>query len=70
MILGNPNETLYKKGDKSEHGNGRGISLISLGSKLLSMMILFRHNVEKVLREELCGFWRVEDASTKFSLLG
>jgi hypothetical protein len=27
---------LYKKDDKSECGNYRGISLISLGSKLLS----------------------------------
>ena len=32
---------LYKKGGKSECRNYRGISLVSLGSKLLSNMILF-----------------------------
>ena len=49
---------LYKKGDKSECYNCRGISLVSVGSKLLSNMILFRlrHAVDKVLREEQCGF--------------
>ena len=49
---------LYKKGDKSECRNYRGISLVSVGSKLLSNMILFRlrHAVDKVLREEQCGF--------------
>ena len=49
---------LYKKGDKSECGNYRGISLVSVGSKLLSNMILFRLRdaVDKVLREEQCGF--------------
>ena len=49
---------LYKKGDKSECRNYRGISLVSVGSKLLSNMILFRlrHSVDKVLREEQCGF--------------
>ena len=33
---------LYTKGDKSECGNYRGISHVSVGSKLLSNMILFR----------------------------
>ena len=35
-----------------------GISLVSVGSKLLSNMILFRLRdaVDKVLREEQCGF--------------
>ena len=39
-------------------GNYRGISLVSVGSKLLSNMILFRLRdaVDKVLREEQCGF--------------
>ena len=46
-------------------------SLVSVGSKLLSNMILFRlrHAVDKVLREEQCGFRKVEDVSTMFSLL-
>ena len=33
---------LYKKGDKSEFGNYRGISLVSVCGKLLSNMILCR----------------------------
>ena len=50
---------LYKKSDKSECRNYRGISLVSVGSKLLSNMILFRLRdaVDNVLREEQqCGF--------------
>ena len=35
-------EPLFKKGDKSECGNYKGISLVSVGNKLLSMMTLFR----------------------------
>ena len=44
---------LYKKGD-----NYRGISLVSVGSKLLSNMIVFRLRdaIHKVLRKEQCGF--------------
>jgi hypothetical protein len=33
---------LYKKGDISECGNYQGLSLVSVGRKLLSNMILFR----------------------------
>ena len=33
---------LYNKGDQSEYDNHRNISLISVGSKLLSNMIFFR----------------------------
>ena len=49
---------LYKKGDKSEYFNYWSISLVSVGSKLLSNMILFRLRdvVDQVLREEQCGF--------------
>ena len=49
---------LHKKGDKSECGNYRSISLVSLGSKLLSNMLIFRlrYAVDKVLREEQCSF--------------
>ena len=51
-------QPLYKKGDKSECGNYLGISLVFVGKKLLSNMILFRLRdaVDKVLREEQCGF--------------
>ena len=46
-------KSLYKKGDKSECRNYRGTSLVCVGSKLLSNMILFRQRdaVDKVLRE-------------------
>ena len=33
---------LYKKGDKSECGNYRGIRLVSVSIKLISNMMLFR----------------------------
>ena len=48
---------LYKKGDKSECGNYRDISLVPIGSKVLSHMIFSRQGdaVDKVLREERCG---------------
>ena len=46
------------------------ISLVSVGSKLLSNLILFRLRdaVDKVLREEQSGWEKVEDVA-KFSLL-
>ena len=49
---------LCKKGDKSKCGYKRGINLVSEGSKLLRNMILFRlrDTVDKLLREEPCGF--------------
>ena len=49
---------LHKKGDKSECRNYRSISLVSVGSKLLSNMILFkiRDAADIVLREEQYGF--------------
>ena len=55
-------ETLIKplceKGDKSQWGNYLGISLVSIGNKLLSNLLLFglRNAVGKVLREVQCGF--------------
>ena len=60
---------LYKKGDKSECRNYRGISLVSVGSKLLSNMILFRLRVavDKVLREEQYGFRKGRGCVTMFS---
>ena len=53
-----------------EFGNYKGISLISLGRKLPSVMIplRLRDAEDKVLREEQCVLGRVEDVSTKFSL--
>ena len=45
------------KGDKSECGNYRGISLVSIGSKLLNMMLFrLKDTVDKVLRDEQCSF--------------
>ena len=62
---------LYKKGDKSECRNYRGISLISVGSKLLSNMILFRLRdaVDKILWEEQCGFRKGRGSVDQFFTL-
>ena len=56
----NLNKLLYKKGDKIGCRDYRGISLVSVGSKLLSSMILFRLRdaVDEALREKKCWFWR------------
>ena len=45
----------------SKSGNYRGITLVSLGSKLLSNMILYRQRyaADNVKREEKCSFKRV-----------
>ena len=62
---------LYKKGDKTECRNYRGISLVSVGSKILSIVLLLRlrNAVDKILREDSAILEEVEDVSTKFSLL-
>jgi hypothetical protein len=59
---------LYKKTDKSECGNCTGITLVSLGSKLLSTMILItlRDYVDKVLRKEQLSFRKGEDTPVEF----
>ena len=63
---------MYKKGDKSEYGNYRDVSLVSVDSKLLSNLILFRLKdaVDKVVREENCCFKRVRGFVDPISLLG
>ena len=50
-------KSLYE-GDRSECGNYRGISLVSVGRKLLINVVLFRLRdaVDKVLREEQYSF--------------
>ena len=65
-------KSLCKKGDKSECGKYRSISLVSLGSKLLCNMIIskLRDVVDKFLREDSAVLENVEDVSTEFSLLG
>ena len=63
---------LYKKGDKSECGIYRGISLVSVGSKFLSIIILFRQRdaIDKLLNKNSVVLKKVEEISTEFSLLG
>ena len=63
-------EPLYKKGDKSECGNYRGIRLVSVSIKLISNMMLFRlrNAVDEVIREEQFILEKVENVSTIFSL--
>ena len=48
------NKPFHKKGDKSECGNYRGIYLVSVRSKLLSIMMFLRIKdaVDKVLRDQ------------------
>ena len=63
---------LYKNGDKCECGNYLRTSLVSIGRKLLSILTIsaLTGAEDKVLKEELYGFRKREDTSTKFSLLG
>ena len=53
---------VYKqKGDRTECGNSRGISLLSVAGKVLAKIMLTRlleHVVDLVLPESQCGFWR------------
>ena len=58
----------YKKSDKSECP---GISLVSVVSKLFTNMILFtvRDAVDKVLREEQCGFRKGRGSVDQISTL-
>ena len=52
--------TIFKrKGDRSECGNHRGISLLSIAGKILARLMLNRlleHIVDSVLPESQCGF--------------
>ena len=56
---------------KSECGHYRGISLISLGKKLIRMIVLNRlRDVEdKIIKMNSVILGRGEDASIQFSLL-
>ena len=57
--------------DKSECRNYRGISLLSLCTKLLSNMMLFklRDAVDKAIREEQCGFRKGKGCVDQFFTL-
>ena len=52
--------TIYKnKGDKSECGNSRGISLLSVAGKIMAKVLLkrlVRHVSEELMPETQCGF--------------
>ena len=50
--------TIFKKGNKSECGNYRGISLLSIAGKILARIVSFRLGqlTESVLPESQCGF--------------
>ena len=52
-------ESLFKKGDRSECGNFRGISLLSIVGKVFARILLNRlisHIAENILPEAQCGF--------------
>ena len=51
--------TIYKKGDRTDCGNYRGISLISIAGKIFARILLNRlstHETPEVLPEIQCGF--------------
>jgi len=50
--------TIFKKGDKQQCGNYRGISLLSIASKILARIVLKRIQIhtENILPESQCGF--------------
>ena len=50
--------TIFKKGDRSQCGNYRGISLLSAADKILAKVLLSRlqQAANKILPESQCGF--------------
>jgi len=50
--------TIFKKGDRRECGNYRGISLLSIAGKILARILLNRLQIvaEIILPESQCGF--------------
>ena len=51
--------TIYKKGDRTDCGNYRGISLLSIAGKILARILLNRlslHIMPEVVPETQCGF--------------
>ena len=51
--------TIYKKGDRTECGNYRGISLLSAAGKIFARILLNRHSghiTPEVVPETQCGF--------------
>ena len=55
---------IYKKGDKEQCGNYRGISLTPVISRIFASLLLKRLSEcwESRIREEQAGFVRAEDA--------
>jgi hypothetical protein len=51
---------IYKKGDKTDCSNYRGISLLSTSYKILSNILLSRltPNVDEIFGDHQCGFRR------------
>jgi hypothetical protein len=49
---------IYKKGDKTDYSNYRGISLLSTSYKMLSDILLSRlsPHINKIIGEHQCGF--------------
>ena len=51
--------TIYKKGDRTDSGNYRGISLLSIAGKIIARILLNRlstHITPEVVPETQCGF--------------
>jgi hypothetical protein len=51
---------IYKKGDRTDHSNYRGISLLSTSYKILSNILLseLTTHVEEIIGDHQCGFRR------------
>ena len=64
-------ELFHKKNAKSKCDNYRGINRVSIGNKLLSIMILFklRYAVDNFFSEEQGGFREGRECVDEFLLL-
>ncbi|KAL4142987.1 hypothetical protein QTP88_005369 [Uroleucon formosanum] len=62
---------IYKKGDKTECGNYRGISLLNLAYKVLSKVLMNRISpyIEENLGEYQCGFRRTRSTIEQISVI-
>jgi hypothetical protein len=63
---------IHKKGDKTDHSNYQGISLLSTSYKILSNILLARLTpyADEINGAHQCGFPHKRSMSYKFSISG